>query len=94
MDVKPELINHYITDSILLIMNSGVDYEFRTTVVPQLQTTADFMDIDSLIKGAKRYFLQAYRQPQNSEFYYDEPDMEYMKRIASVMTVPTFIRGI
>ena len=94
MDVKPGMINHYTTDSIALIMSSGIDYEFRTTVVPQLQTIADFMNIDVMIKGAKRYFLQAYRQPQNSEFYYDEPDMEHMKRIASVMTVPTFIRGI
>jgi len=104
MDVKSNPMNYSIcgiaymeksiSESISLIMNSGVDYEFRTTVVPQLQTLDDFRHINELISGAKRYFLQAYRQPKNSKFYFDEPDMEHIKRIASVMTVPTFIRGI
>lgn len=104
MDVKSNPMNYSICgiaymeksilESISLIMNSGVDYEFRTTVVPQLQTLDDFRRINELISGAKRYFLQAYRQPKNSKFYFDEPDRKYLERIKSVMSVSTFIRGI
>lgn len=45
--------------SIQLIEKSGVDYEFRTTCHPSL-SHADFLELASYIKGAKRYFLQAY----------------------------------
>jgi len=46
--------------SIDLIRNSGVDYEFRTTVVPGLHTKKDFLEIGKLLKGSRRYFLQKY----------------------------------
>lgn len=47
-----------VEESIRLLQNSGVDYEFRTTV------TADFHTVESIekaaewIKGTKKYFLQ------------------------------------
>lgn len=44
-----------------LIKNSGVDYDFRTTVVPGIHTYKDFKDIASWIGGAKKYALQGYR---------------------------------
>lgn len=46
--------------SIDLIRNSGIDYEFRTTVVPGLHTKKDFLEIGKLLKGSRRYFLQKY----------------------------------
>ena len=49
-----------IMKSIELIMNSGVDYEFRTTVVDQLHDENSFKNIGPMIKGAKRYFLQPF----------------------------------
>ncbi|TAK95058.1 anaerobic ribonucleoside-triphosphate reductase activating protein [Patescibacteria group bacterium] len=48
--------------SVELIRRSGVDYEFRTTVVPGLHTAKDFEKIAAWLKGAKRYYLQAYRE--------------------------------
>jgi pyruvate formate lyase activating enzyme len=48
--------------SVDLIMRSGVDYEFRTTVVPGIHTEADFLEIAQWLKGAKSYFLQEYRE--------------------------------
>lgn len=45
-----------------LIRQSGVDYEFRTTVLPEF-TVADIVKIGRTIRGAKRYALQQYRQP-------------------------------
>ncbi|EKE11594.1 MAG: hypothetical protein ACD_15C00054G0001, partial [uncultured bacterium] len=47
--------------SVDLIMNSGIDYEFRTTVVPGLHTEKDFDKIAVWIDGAKKYYLQEYR---------------------------------
>lgn len=46
--------------SAKLLMNSGIDYEFRTTVVAELHTEADFEQIGQWLAGAKRYFLQGF----------------------------------
>ena len=59
--VGGEDINTYnVSKSIELIMNSGVDYEFRTTVVRSQLEYNDFLLISQLIKGAKRYYLQQF----------------------------------
>jgi len=47
-----------ILASIDLIMNSGIDYEFRTTVCHPYHKSEDFEGIGKLIKGAKRYYIQ------------------------------------
>jgi anaerobic ribonucleoside-triphosphate reductase activating protein len=44
-----------------LIMQSGVDYEFRTTFMPLL-TGDDIAAIAQRVTGAKRYVLQQYRK--------------------------------
>lgn len=43
-----------------LLIHSGIEYEFRTTVVKQLHTEEDFEQIGEFIKGAKRYYLQKF----------------------------------
>lgn len=47
-----------IEKSIDLLMEEGVDYEFRTTVSEELHKEEDIEAIARRIKGAKRYFLQ------------------------------------
>ena len=49
-----------IRQSIMLIMNSGIDYEFRTTVVKSQIKEADLLAIGRLIKNASLYSLQRY----------------------------------
>ncbi len=49
-----------IKESITLIMNSGIDYEFRTTLVNEFHTMEDMKEIAKLIKNAKRLFLQKF----------------------------------
>lgn len=49
-----------IRESIELIMNSGVDYEFRTTVLTPFHSDEQMLEIGELIQGAKRYTLQAF----------------------------------
>ena len=48
--------------SVDMIMNSGIDYEFRTTVVPGIHEEKDFDEISKWIKGARAYYLQEYRE--------------------------------
>ena len=51
-----------IQNSIVVIMNSNIDYEFRTTVVEEFHSKEDFEQIGTAIKGAKAYYLQPYTQ--------------------------------
>lgn len=54
-----------IKESIDFIISSGVQYEFRTTVVKGLHQKKDFEEIAGLIKGCDKYFLQNYRDNEN-----------------------------
>ena len=49
-----------VMTSVEIILNSGIEHEFRTTVVPGLHTGEDILAIARLIAGAERYFLQPY----------------------------------
>ena len=51
-----------IKKSIHLLINSSIDYEFRTTVVKEFHNIEDFKLIGEQIKGAKNYFLQSYQE--------------------------------
>lgn len=57
-----EFARKTITESIGLIMNSGISYEFRTTVVRELHKESDFEEIAGMISGAEAYYLQNYRE--------------------------------
>jgi pyruvate formate lyase activating enzyme len=54
IDISPAL------ESVKLIMNSGLDYEFRTTAVKGIHTIEDFEEIGKWIAGATQYFVQQY----------------------------------
>ncbi len=43
-----------------LLVHSGVDYEFRTTVCAPLHTPECMWEIGRWLSGAKRYFLQPF----------------------------------
>ncbi len=50
-----------LRQSIALIINSQIDYEFRTTVVKALLSPEDIEQIGKEIRGARRYYLQKFR---------------------------------
>ena len=50
-----------LEESVRLLMNSPVEYEFRTTVCRELHTEKEFRDIAEWIKGCSNYYLQSYR---------------------------------
>ena len=47
--------------SVELLKNSGIEYEFRTTVVKGLHTANDFEKIATWLSGCRAYYLQAFR---------------------------------
>ena len=73
MDIKntPEKYNKTVGEvgvdlerirlSVELLKKGLIDYEFRTTVVPGIHTEKDFLEIAEWLAGAKKYFLQEYR---------------------------------
>lgn len=72
MDIKNDEFNYPTTigldninfnnikKSIKLIMNSNLDYEFRTTLVKELHNEDSIKNIANLIKGANKYYLQKF----------------------------------
>jgi pyruvate formate lyase activating enzyme len=54
-----------IEKSVELLMQDKVDYEFRTTVVKELHEKEDFVQIGKWLKGAKRLFLQSFKDNEN-----------------------------
>lgn len=49
-------------ESIRYIMECGIEYEFRTTLVKGLHDTSDMEEIGRLLSGAKAYTLQSYKK--------------------------------
>lgn len=68
-DVNPELMK----ESAQMIMNSGIEYEFRTTVHSELLNEDDIIKMSEDISGAKRWCLQVFMN------YNDILDPKYME---------------
>lgn len=51
-----------IEESISLLMEGRVEYEFRTTAAPEL-SQADVLEIARMIRGADLYVLQQFKRP-------------------------------
>ncbi len=92
LDIAPVL------KSIALLKGSGVDFEFRTTVVKEFHEKEDFEAIGQMIEGAPRYFLQAFTDRDTVPFQgLHAPSADEMREFAKVAAkyVPdTQLRGV
>ena len=50
-----------IDTSISIIKKLAPDYEFKTTIIPELINKKDIIEIASWLKNAKRYYLQQFK---------------------------------
>ncbi len=57
-----------LTESIKLLTESGVEYEFRTTVIEQFHEEEDIEEIGKLIRGAKSWFIQSFADRDTGPF--------------------------
>lgn len=55
-----------VEQSATFLLSGAVNYEFRTTVVADLHNTAAFERIAAWLKGARRYYLQAFEDKGNT----------------------------
>ena len=73
-------------------------YEFRTTVMPQYHDAASITAIAEWIRGAEKYFLQAYRDSEAvPEHGFTEPDSAFMQEMlaaAQAIIPQAEIRGL
>ena len=97
MDIKNSLTKYSLTvntnvdtkkiqRSIKIIMNSGLDYEFRSTVMPKFFSKESFKEIGEFIKGAKNYYIQQFRARKtldpsfaNESSYSDQELIEFQE---------------
>lgn len=50
-----------IKQSVKIIRQSGLPYEFRTTIVPELLNKDDIGEMGKVIKGAAKWYLQGFK---------------------------------
>jgi pyruvate formate lyase activating enzyme len=90
-----EKILENIKKSINIIMNSEIDYEFRTTIVPVIHKKEDVVKISKYISNAKCYVLQQF-VPQNTldkEFVNVKP-YDVRKLIEMKMECEKFVKQV
>ena len=56
----PGLDTAPVAESVKLLRQSGVDFEFRTTLVREFHTPEDLLAIGRWLESSPRYFLQAF----------------------------------
>ncbi|MBE7032400.1 MAG: anaerobic ribonucleoside-triphosphate reductase activating protein [Ruminococcaceae bacterium] len=87
-----------IEKSIELLKTSGIDHEFRTTVVKGLHTEESIEKLSLLLKGEKKYFLQAFIQSDRvldgSLEEYTKDELENLLKIAQRNVPDAVLRGI
>lgn len=75
-----------IQQSIALIQNSHLPYEFRTTIVQELHTLPAFHQLGELIRGAKLCYLQTFRDCETVSVAGLHPfSEEDMKKAAEIL---------
>ena len=94
-----ELDMESIFRSVELLMNSNIEYEFRTTVVDEIHHDEDFHAIGEWISGARAYFLQCYKDSgdliaPNGLHAPSREKLEHLRQIMLPFVPNTDIRGI
>ena len=96
--VLNDLIMMCHKESIDFIMNCGIDYEFRTTVVKSSLDEKDLENIGKTIKGAKRYYLQKFVATKTLnpafafETTYSTQEFEHIKSLLLPCVKEVFVR--
>jgi len=90
-----------IRESVSMLIDADIDSEFRTTVVRELHTTGDMLEIGQWIRGCSRYYLQRFTDSGDMiEEGFHEPEIEVMKEMLQALCrIPemegrVFLRGV
>ena len=87
-----------IDESIKVLLDGNIDYEFRTTVIKQFHDEESFEGIAEWIAGAKNYFLQGFVDrdtvPYSGFEAYGADEMEKFAAIVRQKVQYVGIRGV
>ena len=89
-----------VKESIKILLNSKIDYEFRTTVIPVLLDKEDIITLAAQIKGAKKYVLQQFipKNTLNKDYQkirpYSKKELEQIKKEIESYFEVCELRGI
>ena len=98
--IKPDCGSDPILASIRILMESGIDYEFRTTCVKPIVTLETIENMSHLIQGARLYALQRFRNHEvlHPEFFggpeneYSDEELMQLKAVAEKRVAKCVIR--
>ncbi len=99
IDVEKLLGN--VKESIKTLMESGINYEFRTTVVPTIHDIEDIKEICSSLVGCRKYVLQKFdvslgKETLNPEFMklktFTEEEMQNVLAVTKKLISHTKLR--
>ncbi len=96
--VGPRIESENIKKSMEMIMKSGVDYEFRTTLVKELHSKEILEKMSSMMQGATRFFLQTFRpaktlDPKFESFHeFSSSEMNDLTKIFSKNINEVYVR--
>jgi pyruvate formate lyase activating enzyme len=93
---------HKVKESINLLEESHVDFEFRTTMFPNFVQESDIVSISNYINPKSKWFLQQFRknrplldkQMTQEVTPYDDAQMDYFLSIAKKRVINTEIRSV
>ncbi len=87
---KVKVDKKVIQKSINLVIESGINHEMRSTILPRLHTKEDIINMAKLVKGAKILYLQRFRPLEpllDLTFHNEKPftpqEMEEFKKACS-----------
>ena len=85
-----------IEESVRLIMESGLEYEFRSTIFPDYFNEGIVRNIGNWLKGAKKFYIQQFRNTMpllNKEFMKREPySGEVLEKFRKILK--GYIKGV
>ena len=99
--VDAERLLENVKESIETLMESSIDYEFRTTVVPTIHDVEDIKQICRSLVGCKKYVLQNFdvslgKETLNQEFMklkpFTEEEMENVLAVTQKLISHTKLR--
>lgn len=81
----------------ILLHQDKIEYEFRTTVVKELHSLEDMVNIAKWIQGAKHYFIQSYKDCEQvickGYSAYEDEVLENIVKACSLYVADTRLRG-
>jgi pyruvate formate lyase activating enzyme len=73
-----------VLESVELLKNTSIPYEFRTTIVKELHTDNEILEIGKWLEGCEKYFLQTYKDNPEIPYLLHAHNEETMEHFASL----------